>query len=113
MFCGYSKGEAVYIQMKFPSLCGYLLRPIPKDVYHNPIDRVCIPSGSEVVLNEMSEQVCSPETLKEAIDWLQDYITRCIVNNTDPHCAHIGGKAQIATVTPDQGFSWVIPPELS
>jgi hypothetical protein len=110
MFSGYSSGQAVFIQMQFPSVNGYLLRPTVQEVFHNPVDRFCIVSGFEVVLNEMNEQVYGPETLKEAIEYVQDYITRCIKNDTDPYCANIGGNSQIATVTPDKGFNWVFRP---
>jgi hypothetical protein len=101
-------GQAVCLQMEFSVANGYLLRLRLTELFENPVDRYCILSGSQVVLDEMSG-VCEPETLTDAVDWVQDYITRCINNNTDPYCTYIGGRAQIATVT-DKDFNWMIQP---
>jgi hypothetical protein len=110
MFLGHSKGQGACIQMGFPFINGYLLRPTMEESFQNPVDRYCIPSGSAVVLNEMNEQVGGPRRLDQAVEWVRDYITRCINNTTDPFCANVGGKAQVATVTPDTGFSWISRP---
>lgn len=104
MFVGYAGGRAFCLEMAFPIWNGYLGRPVFAEVIENPIDRYCV-FGSEVVLNEMLE-LDGPETLQEAVAFVRDYITRCINNETDPYCAGIGGKPQIATVTKD-GFTWV------
>jgi hypothetical protein len=110
MFLGYSRGQGACIQMGFPFINGYLLRPVLEESFQNPVDRYCIPSGSAVVLNEMNEQIGGPKTLDEAIEWVRDYITRCINNTTDPYCKNVKGKAQVATVTLDKGFSWMAVP---
>jgi hypothetical protein len=110
MFLGPSRGQGAYIEMGFPFINGYLLRPVLAESFVNPVDRYCILSGSRVVLDEMHEHVGGPETLEQATEWVRDYITRCINNTTDPYCKNVGGKAQVATVTLDKGFSWVAAP---
>ncbi len=110
MFLGHSRGQGACIQIGFPSINGYLLRPTLDKSFLNPVDRYFILSGSAVVLSEMNEQIGGPQTLDEATEWVRDYITRCINNTTDPYCKNVGGKAQVATVTPDKGFSWVSRP---
>jgi hypothetical protein len=110
MFLGHSKGQGAYIEVEFPIINGYLLRPVLEASFVNPVDRYCILSGSQVVLDEMHEQVGRPETLEEATEWVRDYITRCINNKTDRYCNNVGGKAQVATVTLDRGFTWVDAP---
>jgi hypothetical protein len=108
MFVGYTKAQAFCLQMEFLTVSGYMLQPRLLELLEAPIDRLCILSGSQVVWDEMGD-IDFPETLAEAVYFVEDYITRCISNRTDPHCADIGGHAQIATVT-DQGFSWVLRP---
>jgi hypothetical protein len=107
MFTGYTGDHAVRVQMELSAVQGYLLRPRLTELVESPID-FCISSGSQVVWDEMSQKD-RPETLAEAVPFVQQYIFRCISNTTDPYCAHIGGQAQIATVTSD-GFKWVIRP---
>lgn len=85
MFLGYSRGHGAYIEMGFPFVNGYLLRPRMETSFVNPVDRYCILSGSKVVLDEMHEQIGAPETLEQATEWVRDYITRCINNTTDPY----------------------------
>jgi hypothetical protein len=110
LFSGYSGGIAVSLQMKFPAVGGYLLRPELAELRKEPIDRYCIASGSQVVWDEvMNERVYGPATLNEAIEHVSEYVARCIKNRTDPYCRNIGGKVQIATVSND-GFSWVARP---
>jgi hypothetical protein len=110
MFSGYSGGLAVSLQIKFRAVGGYLLRPELTELYKEPVDRYCIASGSQIVWDEvMNEKVYSPETLEEAIDYVSEYVTRCINNHTDPCCRNIGGRVQIATVSIN-GFSWVSRP---
>ena len=110
MFLGHSKGQAACIQMNFPSVSGSLLLPEVVASFQNPVDRYCILSGSQVVLDEMNQQVEGPETLDEAIAWVREYISRCINNTTDPYCASVGGIVQVAIVTPNEGFRWVLSP---
>ena len=110
MFVGYNNGRAFCLQIDFPASNGYLLRPRLAELWENPVDRFCILSGSAIVWNEMSEHLEGPpETLTEGITLVQEYVTRCIKNDTDPYCANIGGRVQLATVT-NQGFSWVLQP---
>ncbi len=110
MFVGYSRGQGAYIGVGFPFVNGHLLRPVLEDSLANPVHRYCILSGSKIVLDEVNEQVGGPETLEEAKEWVRNYITRCIDNTSDPYCKNVGGKAQVATVTLDRGFKWVVTP---
>jgi hypothetical protein len=110
MFLGYRGSQGACIQIGFPIINGFLLRPVLEESFQNPVERYCILSGSQVVLNEMHKEVGIPETLDQAVEWVREYVTRCIDNTTDPYCKNVGGKAQVATITPDKGFSWVSPP---
>lgn len=108
MFVGYANGRAVYMRVEFSAVAGYLLPPRLTELLENPVDRFCISSGSQVVWDEMSD-IEGPETLAAGVDFVQDYVARCINNSTDPYCASIGGHPQIATIT-DKGFNWVVRP---
>jgi hypothetical protein len=109
MFVGYSRGQAFCLQVQFPTALGRILRPRFIEVLESPVDRFCVLSGSQVVWDEMKNSLHFPETLADSVDLVTDYVTRCIENKTDPHCANIGGHLQLATVTA-KGFSWVIQP---
>jgi len=109
MFVGYHQQRPVRLQVVFPTINGALQVPRLTELIEAP-SKFCIASGSQVVWNELGQEAYQPETLKEAIDFVQAYVTRCIENTTDPYCSSIGGRPQIATVTPD-GFSWVARPD--
>jgi hypothetical protein len=52
-----------------------------------------------------------PNTTREALKLISDYIQECI-DNSDPDCFSIGGHRHIAHLTPD-GFYWIDAPQNS
>jgi hypothetical protein len=108
MFVGYHRQRPFRLQVVFPTINGALQVPRLTEMVEAP-DRFCIASGSQVVWDELSQELTRPETLQDATDFVRAYITRCIENTTDPYCSTIGGHPQIATVTPE-GFNWVARP---
>ena len=108
MFVGYHREQPFLLQTAFSVLSGYLQPPQLTQLVEAPND-FCIASGSQVVWDELKQEVCKPETLAEGVILVQEYVNRCIKNDTDPYCANIGGRVQVATIT-NSGFSWVTPP---
>ena len=108
MFVGYYQHRPVRLQVVFPIVNGRLQAPKLTELVEAP-ETFCMVSGSQVVWDELSQEAYQPETLEEAIELVRAYVTRCIENTTDPHCLSVGGRPQIATVTPD-GFDWVARP---
>lgn len=61
-------------------------------------------------------QMSVPQSLADAVEAARSYISSC----SDPEslaiepevCAKIGGHVHVATITPDAGFQWAIPPLL-
>jgi hypothetical protein len=108
MFVGYHRQKPVRLKVSFPTTNGVLQAPRLTELVESP-SNFCIASGSQVVWDEVSQRAFQPETLEEAVDFVRDYVSRCIENTSDPHCSNIGGHPQIATVTSD-GFNWVARP---
>ncbi len=109
MFVGYYQHRPVRLQAIFPAINGSLQRPRLTEWVEAP-NPFCMASGSQVVWDELSQDAYQPETLEEAIEFVRTYLARCIENSADPYCSSIGGRPQIATVTPN-GFSWVARPD--
>jgi len=52
-----------------------------------------------------------PKTLFEAEELVRSYIQACIDNQSrDDECTLIGGQPHVATVSPEHGFKWLVPP---
>lgn len=110
LFVGYHQRQPFRLQEIFSSVNGRLQSPSLKELTAEPNNEFCIASGSQVVWEELALERDRPETLQEGVEFVLDYLARCIENTTDPYCSSIGGHPQIATVTPD-GFSWVVRPD--
>lgn len=107
MFVGYHHQTPVRLQVSFSVARGILQSPRLKEMVESPVADFCIASGSQIVWDDLTAEVCKPETLSEGIEFVRNYVVRCINTKTDPCCAAIGGHPQIATIT-DGGFSWVV-----
>ena len=69
--------------------------------------------GPEMVLHGMenSEMLDTPKSLDDGEKLAESYIEICIANNLKfEECKDIGGRIQIAAVTPS-GFEWKIRPQ--
>jgi hypothetical protein len=91
------------------------------------LDYVMTGYGSEVIVNllyciedgwiskyRISPQNSATLTLKEGIERVKGYVAACsdmrALELDREHCAAIGGHLHLATITPSDGFKWIIPP---
>jgi hypothetical protein len=85
LFVGYHRGQSLRFQVLFSTVNGCLQSPILKEMIVEPNNDFCVVSGSSVVWDELTLERDKPETLREGIEFVRDYLTRCIENKTDPH----------------------------
>ncbi len=53
-------------------------------------------------------------SLSDGIEAMKNYVRACCdpeIRTLDPMCAGVGGRIHVATITPNEGFSWVCPPK--
>jgi hypothetical protein len=125
-FIGYFKGKPCWIAIKF------LPRPNPTGSLYEVVQTRLYPwygwvNGSDVLRRLISagdprlaqyfpqgyELPHDGSSMQEAIAFAKSYVDACcspLARALDPECEKIGGHVHIATVTPDKGFQWVIPP---
>lgn len=125
-FVGYFKGDPCWFEVQFyrtyDSRSNKLFAVRPTDFYPG----FCFVSGSAIVRDLISAgdprfagRFCDPwvigdnTSLQQAVHFSQGYIEACksqLALQIDPDCDGIGGHVHAATITPENGFKWVVPP---
>jgi len=89
-----------------------MARPFPGKLFYPPVwssHRIRPRNGSPRMEN--SEMLDTPKSLDDGEKLAESYIEICIANNLKfEECKDIGGRIQIAAVTPS-GFEWKIRPQ--
>jgi hypothetical protein len=125
MLVGYYRDVGCLVELDFRHSNQTLLEPAPGKSLIGPTSFEVF-SGSNFIVKKMfrSKDVkfskyrtrslrkgIPPQTLSEATELVRNYIQACIDNQSrDEECKSIGGQPQVATISPEHGFEWVIPP---
>jgi hypothetical protein len=122
-FAGYFNSQPCWMELQFHpfynQVAGRLYEIYPKALYPG----ACFISGSLIVgelirrgdprFMRFCAQFDPEQSMKDAAGYVNGYIEACCSPEAllvDPGCEGLGGHIHVATVTPEHGFDWVVPP---